>query len=251
MVKLRLAVKKIELITVWLFLAAVIILTALSMYAAFLGAERTRALFCSRPLQIFWIALIVLLIIRLFFFKPLHKESGPLCMYLGVALVLMGNMWGTDSSFRWWSRHSGRQSPPSGYMALLPGDVKTALTSDDMQTVLGELPFGLRLESFRIEYYQADDTGWRPVRSYVSEVTILEKGAETAHKAIRVNHPLYYKGYHIYQYSYDIQNHQYTVLYAKSAQGLRMVYAGFILLSFGVIWWGWAQPLLRGLNRRR
>ena len=251
MVKVRLAVKKIELVTDWLFWAAVIILTVLSVYAAFLGAERTRALFCSRPLQIFWIALIALLFARLFLLKPLRKEPGLLCMYLGVVLVLMGNMWGAESSFRWLSKYSGRQSPLSGYMVLFAGDVKTTLTSDDMQTVLGELPFGLRLESFRIEYYQADDTGWRPVRSYVSEVTILENGAEVAHKTIRVNYPLYYKGYHIYQHSYDIQNHRYTVLYAKSAQGLRLVYAGFIFLSFGVIWWGWAQPLLHGLSRRR
>ncbi|MCX5642872.1 MAG: cytochrome c biogenesis protein ResB [Candidatus Omnitrophica bacterium] len=240
MIKLSLAVKKIELIIAWLFLTAIITLAALSVYAAFLGAEHTRILFSSPALQIFWLALIALLFIRLALFQPLRKEPGMLCMYLGVALILAGGLRGTESSLGRWPK---LQSPSSGYLTLFAGNVQTTLTSGDMETVSGELPFGLRLESFRIEYYPDDDNGQTPTRSFASEVTILENGAAVATKTIRVNYPLYYKNYHIYQHSYDTRDHRYTVLYVKSARGLQLVYAGFILLGLGVMWWGWAEPL--------
>ena len=48
----------------WAALIAIILLVLLSIYGAFLGAERAQAFFNSLPLAVYWFALIGLLIAR-------------------------------------------------------------------------------------------------------------------------------------------------------------------------------------------
>jgi cytochrome c biogenesis protein len=63
--------------------------------------------------------------------------------------------------------------------------------------VLQELPFAIELKDFQVAYY---DTG-QP-KSFVSQVRIHDRehlGDQPLEATIRVNHPLVYRGYAIYQ----------------------------------------------------
>ena len=92
----------------------------------------------------------------------------------------------------------------------------------------------------------------RTIKDYVSEVKVLKGGDTVAKKAIEVNHPLYYGGYHFYQSSYgqDPQTGQmYTVLSVVSDSGLTAVLAGYLLLCLGVTWQCGFKRLQRGNTR--
>ena len=71
------------------------------------------------------------------------------------------------------------------------------------------------------------------IRDYFSDVTVIKDGKEVAGKTIEVNHPLHYGGYHFYQYSYDSEAGEYTILSVTSDSGLYIVYTGYWLLSLG------------------
>ena len=86
------------------------------------------------------------------------------------------------------------------------------------------------------------------VRDYFSDLVIIENEKETFTKTIEVNHPMHYKGYHIYQDSYDAENGSYTVLAVTSDSGLYAVYAGYILLCCGVIWQLWITKLTKHIS---
>jgi hypothetical protein len=82
------------------------------------------------------------------------------------------------------------------------------------------------------------------VRAYRSRVTILEENRERKAEII-VNRPIRVAGYHLYQHSWGDQPERYTVLLVVSDSGLRIVYAGFILLGLGTVWRFWVRPVLR------
>jgi len=82
----------------------------------------------------------------------------------------------------------------------------------------------------------------RDIKTYTSDVVILEEGREAGRAAIQVNHPLHWGGYHFRQASYDIRGERYTVLGVVSDSGLAAVYAGFLLLAAGATWRLWIEP---------
>jgi hypothetical protein len=88
-------------------------------------------------------------------------------------------------------------------------------------------------------------TYYRPIKDYISRVDVIRDGAVVKSAGLEVNHPLHYGGYHFYQYSYDDKEHRYTVLQVVSDDGLYVVYAGFVLLCAGTVWYFWFTQLRR------
>ena len=86
---------------------------------------------------------------------------------------------------------------------------------------------------------------------YANPSSVHRFGQEVRHKVIEVNSPLNYSGYQFIQSGYDEEHHRYTVLGVTSNSGLGLVYAGFVLMGVGVLWWFWLRPALSHLNRRR
>ncbi len=75
------------------------------------------------------------------------------------------------------------------------------------------------------------------VRDYVSDLTVLSGGKDIAAKKIEVNKPLYVRGYHLYQSSWgQDENGLYSVLQVVNSHGLTAVFAGYMLISAGLIW---------------
>jgi len=89
------------------------------------------------------------------------------------------------------------------------------------------------------------------IKSFASDVEIIEDGKSVQQATISVNHPLHYKGYHLYQLDYDHDAKQYTKLWVVSDRGLYTVYAGFVLMVAGVFWVYWVRPVIRYVRQRR
>ena len=88
----------------WVGLLLIIVLIALSIYGAFIGAERAQQFFNQPPLVVYWMALAVLLVIGIAAFRRLLRVPGLLLIHAGCVLILAGGMWDLGlrlGYFRW------------------------------------------------------------------------------------------------------------------------------------------------------
>ncbi|TVL99836.1 MAG: hypothetical protein CV087_16450 [Candidatus Brocadia sp. WS118] len=83
------------------------------------------------------------------------------------------------------------------------------------------------------------------IKHFTSKLRIEENGQTVAEKTIRVNDPLTYKGYVIYQSSYDPEAGSFSGLQVVKDPGIPIVYAGFGALCFGVVFIFYIKPFLR------
>ncbi|MGB2866210.1 MAG: cytochrome c biogenesis protein ResB [Sedimentisphaerales bacterium] len=137
----------------WVGLVLIIVLTVLSIYGAFIGAERAQQFFNQPPLVVYWTALATLLIVGIAAFRRLLRVPGLLLIHAGCVLVLAGGMWGSHAGHNLQEKLFGIDKIPSGRMIIYEGrsDNHVALDGSREQK---ELPFSLKLKDFRIEYYQ-------------------------------------------------------------------------------------------------
>ena len=136
----------------WAALIAIILLTGLSIYGAFLGADRAQTFFNSPPAVVYWSALTVLLIAGFALFRRLLRVPALLLMHLGCILVLAGGMWGSPGGQQLQERLLGRELIRRGQMPILEGTIENRVRIDDSNDT-PELPFFVRLREFRMEYY--------------------------------------------------------------------------------------------------
>ncbi len=80
-------------------------------------------------------------------------------------------------------------------------------------------------------------------KEYASQLSIIENGQEQVRKRIRVNDPLFYKGYLFHQNSWG-QDHRglYSVIGVVSNSGLAAVFAGYGMLAIGLFGGLWILP---------
>ena len=123
-----------------------------------------------------------------------------------------------------------------------------------------ERPDGTATAGYVFEYFDPifteaigfDLTYRRSIKYYISEVEVVADGKAVAAKAIEVNHPLHYGGYHFYQHSLDEDAAgQYTILLVVSDSGLNVVYGGYVMLIAGVFWHFWGRRALIVIKNRR
>lgn len=88
------------------------------------------------------------------------------------------------------------------------------------------------------------------IKHFTSKLRIEDNGQTVAEKTIRVNDPLEYKGYVIYQSSYDPEAGAYSGLQIVKDPGIPVVYSGFGALCFGVIFIFYVKPFLRKRQKR-
>ncbi len=137
----------------WAALMLVILLIFLSIYGAFIGAERASDFFNSLPLAVYWLAFIVLLIIGLAAFRRLVRVPGLLLIHVGCIGILAGSMWGSEAGHKLQKRLFGIDKIRKGRMAILENHSKNLVTLEDNEQTK-ELPFHIKLKDFRIEYYK-------------------------------------------------------------------------------------------------
>jgi len=147
--------RRMRAIGLWVTLAAVGALAALSVVGTFRGADGARALFTSEPLAVFWILLAALLVACFFFGTGLLRSPGLVAMHVGSVLVLVGAMWGSDRGHSVAEKLLGRHKIPHGYMMIPEGAATDEVADEATGEPVGRLPFRVGLKDFRIEYYPA------------------------------------------------------------------------------------------------
>ena len=71
-----------------------------------------------------------------------------------------------------------------------------------------------------------------------------------AEKAIKVNDPLKYKGYAIYQSSYDPEAGNFSGLQIVKDPGIPIAYSGFGAICVGVVFIFYIKPFLRKKQKK-
>ena len=216
--------KKFTRIISLMNLTAIGLLIVLSVLAAFCGSAKVKQVFGAVPPQIYWTALIAAIIATAAAVRGLKNKPALLMIHAGLGLVLIGGIWGSQPGHLLAERLLAISKIPSGYMLLFEEDTEKRLFSEDLGLILGRLPFGIRLNDFRLEYYkEKQPQASCVIKDYLSDVSIIENAKEVGRKTIEVNHPLHYRGYHFYQYSYDAGQLNYSILFVKSDSGLYIV----------------------------
>jgi len=141
----------------WMALLAICLLTILSVFGAFYGAEKAKLVFNSIPLGIYWAGFAVLLVAAFVGFSRLLHKPGLFMLHAGCLLVLAGGMWGSQAGHQLQKRFLDSQKIPSGYMVIYEGESEKHIFAEDFKQTLGELPFSIKLKDFRLEYYPADE----------------------------------------------------------------------------------------------
>ena len=137
----------------WAALIAIVLLVVLSIYGAFLGAERARTFFNSLPLTVYWFALMALLMAGFSAFRRLLRIPSLLLMHVGSILVLLGALWGSNGGHALAKRLFGVDKIPEGQMSILEQTQENRVLLDKSNGTR-ELPFFVRLKDFRMEYYE-------------------------------------------------------------------------------------------------
>jgi hypothetical protein len=141
----------------WMALVAIGLLAFLSILGAFYGAEKAKQIFNSIPLRVYWYALVVLFVVGFSRFPRLLRKPRLFMVHAGCLLVLIGGMWGSEAGHQLAERVFGIQKIPGGYMIILEGHSEKRLwMAEDFKRQLGELPFSIKLNKFRLEYYKVD-----------------------------------------------------------------------------------------------
>ena len=92
------------------------------------------------------------------------------------------------------------------------------------------LPFSLRLDKFNLERYAGSNTP----SSFASDVHVSDLSNNPINHRISMNQPLTYKGYKIFQSSYD-KDEQGTMFEINKDPGKIPTYIGYFLLCVGFI----------------
>jgi cytochrome c biogenesis protein ResB len=137
----------------WLGLVLIIVLTVLSIYGAFIGAERAEQFFNKPPLIVYWTALAVLLVVGIVAFRRLVRMPGLLITHAGCVLILVSGMWGSQDGNNLQKKLFGIDKIRKGRMVIYEGQSENHVVLDDGRRQK-ELPFSLKLKDFRLEYYK-------------------------------------------------------------------------------------------------
>ncbi len=161
----------------WATLALIVVLTGLSIYGAFLGAERAKVFFNSVPLALFWIVFLALLGFGLFTFKRLLRNPGLLLIHAGCIAIFLGGMLGSAAGHHIRETWFGQKLIPQGRLAVGDGQANNQvyLGTDGYVVINGEphlfnyktqqprptagdkdiiaLPFDVHVDEYRVEHY--------------------------------------------------------------------------------------------------
>jgi hypothetical protein len=151
---------RLKRLLLWLALLLILLLTALSIYGAFLGADNAKVFFNSLPMSVFWVVFIILLVLGIAFFRRLISSPASFLTHFGCVLVLAGGFWGSQAGVQFRNRFLHTDIIRSGEMVIYQGQTQQTVTTDDEQSK--ELPFAVKLDDFKIEYYPL---GWLNVQT--------------------------------------------------------------------------------------
>ncbi|MEA1936375.1 MAG: cytochrome c biogenesis protein ResB [Thermodesulfobacteriota bacterium] len=117
--------------------------------------------------------------------KGRYSRMGFIFIHFSILLILGGGLIGAIRGF-------------DGQMNIVEGKIADTIFLYGGKGAK-KLGFQVRCDDFSIDFYKTGQP-----KEYRSDLTILENGKPITSKAIRVNHPLLYKGFKICQATYGI-----------------------------------------------
>lgn len=141
----------------WFVLALLFGWAGLSVFGAFLGAERAHAVFSSPPLIGFWLAFAAIQVAGFAVFAVLRRAPGLLALHLGIVLIFTGFMMNSENGHRLAARLPGPAKTPRAFLRLEEGQSSAAVFDRAFSRKLGALPFSVRLNAFEMEHYPLSD----------------------------------------------------------------------------------------------
>ncbi|HIJ53234.1 MAG TPA: hypothetical protein HPP66_08780 [Planctomycetes bacterium] len=136
-------------------LGLIILLILVSIYGAFVGAERAQKFVNTLPLTVYWLAFVLILIAGLVVFRRLVRVPSLSLIHVGCILILAGAMWGSDAGHKLQSRFFGIDKIRTGRMAIYEGESENLVALEGGEHVK-ELPFSIKLQDFRLEHYKPE-----------------------------------------------------------------------------------------------
>lgn len=141
-------------------------------------------------------------------------------IYFGILLVLIGGVL---------THCLGEE----GFIEIKEGQrVDRYWIEDDVSR---SLDFSLSLKDFSVEFYPNEREEMRFVKSYRSLVNIKKDDNILKEGLIEVNKPLNFGGFNFYQYGYDEDLPNQTVLQVVKDPGLPLAYTGYLVLLIGMV----------------
>lgn len=152
---------------IWAALLLIMLLTVLSIYGAFIGAERAQGFFNSSPLAVFWAILFLALAAGFVAFRRLIRVPGLLLMHAGGILILIGGALGSEKGYR----ATGNNKILKGQMQIFEGQTTNHVQTEKkiplFEVALGfasaldrrTMPQNLRQEFVRQQAPLAQDAG--------------------------------------------------------------------------------------------
>lgn len=182
----------------WSVLILIALLIMFSLRGAFLGAERAQIFFTSIPLSVYWIVFILIIGIGIIMFKRLLQSPGLLLLHLGCIAVLFGAMWGSEKGHHIQKSIFGTNKIHSGSLIIYEGltenqvlkkDVLANFRVENEKLVFYDenkpfieederiftLPFEIKLNDLRVEYYDSPRLIVRPTNGAVFVLESIEK----------------------------------------------------------------------------
>jgi hypothetical protein len=133
-------------------LVANALLVLMCIAGAFAGARRASMLFNSGPMAVYFVSLVVLLAASLAAAR-LRRDWALTVMHLGLAVVLLGGMWGSHKAHELREAWLDDDRIHSGVMQLFLDRPADEVFDTRTGRFKSHLPFEMRLDDFRIDYY--------------------------------------------------------------------------------------------------
>lgn len=107
-----------------------------------------------------------------------------------------------------------------------------------------DLPFSLKLDDFRVKF----NKGTQSPKTFESDVTLQDHDSGDVTKAtIQVNTPMKYKGFVIYQASWDPDDPRVSIFQISKDPGKKILYLGWVMAISGAIFMFFLKPFLQRL----
>ena len=154
-----------------------------------------------------------------YFLKQRVRKAFAVVLHLSFVVILAGALL---------THLTGTQ----GMMHLRIGDQADSYVVNKGQTTVSkELPYLVKLDTFRIVYHE----GTTAAADYVSQLTIID-GKQVLKSEVSMNNIFSHRGTRFYQSSYD-ENAQGSILAVNSDPwGIPVTYTGYALLFIALLW---------------
>ncbi len=164
--------------------------------------------------EILWIWFSVTLFANLFYSKLWQRKKWDVVLFPFAFFIILSGVILT------------RHFTIEGYLSIREGETSNQFIGAKPF----KLPFSLQLSDFSIERYKNSEAP----SQFISDVVIKdpERNIDKSY-SIYMNHILRYRGYRVYQYSFD-EDEKGSVFFVSRDPGIPVAYAGFFLLV-GVI----------------